>query len=216
MSSSTLVAPRGKVKFKVTRNVPIQQRTLRWLREHVDERIPRLYYKLVLGHDAHVTMFGRLYIRVMKAGTNVWINPYTGKEALTPVLVSEGLVTTTFRDDIVDALDDDAGSGQLATFNDYKYHEVGTDNTAESNAHTALQATSGISRVSGTQAQPSSNVYESVATITADATETWQEHGIFNASSSGQLMDRSVFTGIAVESSDQVEFTYQITFTAES
>lgn len=198
----------------------LQKRILAWLRDNVNRDIPQAWYRLVLGHDLHVSVYATLRARLYRAEEGVWVHPYKPglwlpNNDYAPI-ISHRKVTTTFRNDIVDALDDDAGSGQLATFNDYKFHEVGTSSTAEANTDTALVATSGIARVTGTQAQPSANVYQSVATVTADASETWQEHGIFNASTSGQLMDRSVYTGIAVVSSDQVQFTYEITFNAEA
>ena len=127
-------------------------------------------------------------------------------------LVSSGKVTTAFRD---------FEAGQLVTetsaYGDFKFHEVGTDNTAEANSQTALIATSGIARQTGTQTNPSASTYQSVATVTADATETWQEHALFNHLTTGTMMDRSLISPTApVVASDTVQFTYTLTKNAEA
>lgn len=121
------------------------------------------------------------------------------------------LVTDVFVSEIVDEL----VSATSSEFADFDYHEVGTSSTAESNNHTALQATSGIARATGSPTDSDPN-YVNVATVTADATESWEEHGIFNNSSGAALMDRSVTGGIAVNSSDEVEFTYTLTVNPET
>jgi hypothetical protein len=95
---------------------------------------------------------------------------------------------------------------------DYKYHEAGTDATAEANSQTALIVTTGIARVAGTQTNPTASTYQSIATVTADTTETWQEHGIFNASTGVTLLDRSLISPtVAVVLNDTVQFTYVLT-----
>ncbi|KKL24278.1 hypothetical protein LCGC14_2416890, partial [marine sediment metagenome] len=52
--------------------------------------------------------------------------------------------------------------------------------------------------------------------ITADATETWEEEGLFNNTAGAALMDRSLTGGQAVNSSDQVEYTYELTKNPEA
>lgn len=125
--------------------------------------------------------------------------------------LSGGKVTTAFRGEIIDEL----VSATSSEFADFDYHEVGTDNTAEANSQTALIATTSIARATGTptDADP---IYRNVATITADATETWEEHGIFNNSSGAAMMDRSLTGGQSVVLSDQVQYTYELTVNAES
>jgi hypothetical protein len=126
--------------------------------------------------------------------------------------VSEGKVTTAFRDFMALMLVTDA-----TTMGDYKYHEVGTSATAEANTDTALIVTTSIARVVGTQTNPTASTYQSIATVTADSTETWQEHGIFNASTSVTLMDRSLISPtVAVVNLDTVQFTYVLTLNAEA
>lgn len=188
-----------------------RQQTLAWLRDHVSPNAPRWYYQTVLGHDLHLSVLAELDVVHYHATQP---DPFTGRLGWTENvgLVSAGKVTTAFRDNIVDNLVTDT-----TAFGDYKFHEVGTDNTAEANSQTALIVSSGIARATGTQVEAASDQYRSVATVTADATETWQEHGIFNASTSGVLMDRSLISPtVSVVASDQVTFTYTITIVAEA
>jgi hypothetical protein len=165
----------------------------------------------VLGHDAHISMMAELYVKHYHA---TQVDPFTGQLGWLENVgrVSQGKVTTAFRDFLALMLVTDA-----TTMGDYKYHEVGTDATAEANSQTALIATSGIARVSGTQTNPSASTYQSVATVTADTSETWQEHGLFNASTSVTLMDRSLISPtVSVVASDTVQFTYTLTLNAEA
>lgn len=188
-----------------------RQELLAWLRDHVHNSIPHWYYSFVLGHDLHISTFGELHIQHYHANQP---DPFTGRMGwLENIgLVSVGKVTTAFRDFEAGALVTDT-----TAYGDFKHHEVGTANTAEANSQTALTTSSGIARVAGTQTNPSASTYQSVATVTADAGETWQEHGIFNASTSGTMLDRSVLSPTAVvEISDQVTFTYTLTKNAES
>ena len=148
-----------------------------------------------------------------------WVSPeafltaHRGNRGFTEELgwLSGGLVTAAFVSEVVDEL----VSATSSEFADFDYHEVGTSNTAESNAHTALQTTSGIARATGTPTDSDPD-YVNVATITADASETWQEHGIFNNSTGPAMMDRSLTGGQAVVSSDEVEYTYTLTVNAET
>ncbi len=104
---------------------------------------------------------------------------------------------------------------ETSAFGDFKYHEMGLGTQAENANETALQTTTGIARATGSQTEgASANIYKSVGTITADATEAITEHGLFNASSGVTMMDRTKFTAINVVSGNQIEFTFQITFTA--
>ena len=126
-------------------------------------------------------------------------------------IVKDKLVTTAFVDFIVDQL-----IAETSVFGDFKYHEVGIGVGAEAVGDTALGTTSGIARATGTQVETDHDTYKSVGTITADATEAWTEHGLFNASTGVTLMDRTVFSAINVVSGNQVEFTFEISFTAGS
>lgn len=126
-------------------------------------------------------------------------------------------VTKAFVNVQVGAMADAAGSGEAAEFNDFNEHEVGTDNTAEANTQTALGATSGIALAAGTQVDSGGDppVYTSVATITADATETWEEEGQFSTSTD-TLGDRALTGGQSVTSGNQVQYTRGWTVNPES
>jgi hypothetical protein len=202
---------RAGLLHRSERPVPIQQRALAWLRDHVNSELPRTWYRLVLGHDLHVSTYAELYVRHFHASER---DPFTGQLGWweNVGLVSAGKVTTAFRDFEIDQL-----IAESSAYGDFKYHEVGTDNTAEANTQSALIVTTGIARVAGTQIEASAPVYRSVATVTADTTETWQEHGIFNALTSGVMMDRSLISPtVAVVSGDTVQFTYELTKAAEA
>ena len=124
-------------------------------------------------------------------------------------VVKDKMVTTAFVDYVVDNL-----IAELAAFGDFKFHEVGIGVGAEAITDTALGTTSGIARATGTQVETDHDTYKSVGTITADATEAWTEHGLFNIVTAGILMDRTVFAAINVVSGNQVEFTFEISFSA--
>lgn len=204
-------AERAPLLLHNTRRSVWRQRVLAWLRDHIHTSIPRAYYRLVLGHDLHVSTYAELHVRHYHANEP---DPFTGRLGWWENVgrVSAGKVTTAFRDFEVDQL-----IAETSVYGDFKYHEVGTSATAEANTQTALTTTSGIARVAGTQVEAAADQYQSVATVTADASETWQEHGIFNASTSGTMMDRSLISPtVAVVASDTVQFTYTLTKTAEA
>lgn len=190
---------------------PTQQQLLAWLRDHVSEDIPRHWYQLVLGHDLHVATYATLHVQQYHARFR---DPWTGEMGWWENLgrVSQGKVTIAFRDFEVDQL-----QASTSLYSSFKYHEVGTSASAEANTDTALTTTTAITRVAGTQTEVTADVYRSVATVTADTTETWQEHGLFNAVTGSTLMDRSVMSPTAaVVNLDTVQFTYSLTKTAEA
>jgi hypothetical protein len=189
----------------------VQQRVLHWLKTNISRSIPKWYYNLVLGHDLHISVYAELYIKHFHSTMR---DPFTGEMGWLENVgrVSVDKVTTAFRDFEIDQL-----IAETSAYGDFKFHEVGTGNTAEANSQTALITPSGIARATGTQVEASASVYRSVATVTADATETWEEHGIFNASTSGTMLDRSLPSPApAVVASDTVQFTYELTKAAEA
>ena len=245
--------------FRTPNLNPWQKRLLGWLRDHVNEDIPSMVYKVVLGHDLHVSMFGNLYAQHHHAG---WANPFNPEkfdEPLDPWALSHpsqravydlhmkivrsqgikaanawlatqpkavispgfienlgwlsgGKVTTAFISELVSEL----VSATASEFADFDSHEVGIEaSPTESNTDTALVTPSGIARVAGTPTD-SDPIYQSVGTVTADATETWTEHGVFNNTTGATLMDKTATGGQAVNSSDTVAYTYQNTFAAEA
>jgi hypothetical protein len=213
---------RPGVKFDA-RKYEWQSRLLTWLRDNVHQDIPYWYYMAILGHDLHYSTYANLFAKHWHKG---WANPFEPEkldEPLDPTMMnglgfleelgwlSGGKVTEAFISEEIDELVSTSGT----EYADFDFHEVGTSTTAEANSQTALIATSGISRVTGTptDADP---IYRNVGIVTADASETWEEHGLFNNSSGVALMDRSLTGGQSVTSSDQVQYTYQLTKTKES
>jgi hypothetical protein len=123
----------------------------------------------------------------------------------------------------------DAGVGQVVnafrnTFELelFNFHGLGTGATAEAVGQTALvtelttQYSTDNVRPTGAQSAPAANQYQSVATITVDAAATITEHGLFSQAAvpGGSLWDRSVFTGLALNSGDSIIATYIATITS--
>ena len=221
-------SPKGAIYRVGARAKPrrfnFQRKALEWLRDHVDERVPYWYYLGTLGHDLHVSTFADLYGKHWHVG---WANPFT-RTATGPIeenAATSGLlgfvehlgwlsgakVTSAFVSQEVAYM----SGTDTAEYADYDYHEVGLSNTAESNGDTALLNSSGIARVAGTPTN-AAPIYRTVATITADTAETWEEHGVFNNSTGPYLLDRSLTGGQAVVASDQVMYTYELTKQAEA
>lgn len=219
----------GLLHRNVKRGSTWRRNVLAWLRDHVSSEIPRRYYNLVLGHDLHTSTFAELYARHFHYGQP---DPFTGLLEFHDVLrrgvvetvpgwwedlglVSRDKVTVAFRTFEIGQL-----VAESSEYGDFKFHRVGTSAAVEDNTHTTLTTDAGITGESGTQVD-ADPIYRTVATVTADATETWQEHGIFSQAGTttpaGTLMDRSLITPtVSVVSSDTVEFTYELTKNAEA
>ena len=106
-----------------------------------------------------------------------------------------------------------------------RYHGYGTGTTAEASGDTALvtelttQYASDSTRPTGTLTENAANIFETVATLSPDTggTIAITEHGIFSATSSGVLLDRTVFSAVnLVAGSDSLQTTYRLTYTAGS
>jgi hypothetical protein len=124
--------------------------------------------------------------------------------------VAYGLVTTAFVNFMVDQL-----QTETSVFGDFKYHDSGVGTTGAAVGDTDIETTDGESRATGTQAEGvSANIYRSVGTISYTSTLAITEHGLFNASTSGTLMDRHVFSAVNVVNGDSIEFTYELTVNA--
>lgn len=100
---------------------------------------------------------------------------------------------------------------ELENFN---WHDSGTGSTAEAVGDAALVTPAGPARVSGTQSEPATNQYRSVATISYTTTQSIVEHGLFSASTAGVLFDRTVFSAVGVNNGDSIQFTYTLTVNA--
>lgn len=193
-------------------NEPIQQKVLAWLRDHINREIPRAWYQMVLGHDLHTSMFAELYVSHFH---NEEKDPFTGQYGWLENCgrVSRGKVTTAFRDFNATNFVTDS-----TTFGDFKFHRPGLGTTAEANTQTALTTDAGL-EATGNQTNPTASTYQSVGTVTADTTETWEEHSIRNATGAagGTMLDRSLISpNVAVVNLDTVQFTYVLTLNAEA
>lgn len=146
-----------------------------------------------------MTGYGKLEIVLFRA---------TG-EVIRYGVVSYRVVTTAFVDFVTDQL-----QTETSAFGDFKYHDSGVGTTDPAVGDTDIETTDGESRSSGTQTESAHNVYQSVGTISYTTTKAITEHGLFNASTSGTLMDRSEFSAINVVSGDSIQFTYSLTLTA--
>lgn len=94
------------------------------------------------------------------------------------------------------------------------FHHSGTGATAAAIGDTTLQTPTADARATGTQSNPASGQYRTVATCSYAGSQTITEWGLFTASSGGTLWDRRTFTGIATDTSTSIEFTYTLTINA--
>jgi hypothetical protein len=106
-----------------------------------------------------------------------------------------------------------------------KYHGIGTGNTAESSADTALvtESTTALNpdstRATGSLTEgAAANIFRTVGTNLVDASVACVEHGIFSqaATGGGTLLDRSVFSTVNLASGDSLASTYDLTIAAGS
>jgi len=130
---------------------------------------------------------------------------------MTPMLF--GLVTTAG----VNFLATDFASGQATPrISAMNFHDSGTGTTAAATGDTALQTQAGpATRATGTQSNPSANVYKSIGTIAYVSTLAITEWGIFNqAAQGGTLWDHRIFSAINVVSGDSIQYSYSLTINA--
>lgn len=196
------IRPRGDLGIKVTRapKAPLSWRLRNWLR-------PPFIVGLLgwlLGHVytrifGAPVLLGRLEARLIRKDGSV----------INYGVLGFRVVTTAFVSFVVDQL-----QTETSAFGDFKYHDSGVGTTAENAANTDMETTDGESRATGTQTEASATVYQSVATISYTTTKAITEHGLFNASTSGTLMDRTVFSAINVVNGDSIQFTYSLTVSA--
>jgi uncharacterized membrane protein YphA (DoxX/SURF4 family) len=103
-----------------------------------------------------------------------------------------------------------AGGTSTSAFN---YHDSGTGTNAAAVTDTALQTPTALARVAGTQTTPgSTNVYQTVATLSYNNTFAITEWGLFSALSGGTLWDRRVIGTITTAPGDEIEWTYTCMF----
>ena len=125
-------------------------------------------------------------------------------------VVSRRLVTTAFVNFVVDQM-----QAETTEFGDFKFHDSGVGVTAAAIGDTDMETTDGEARVTGTQTEgASANIYRTVGTITYTTTKAITEHGVFSIVTGGTMIDRHTFAAVNVDNTDQIEFTYEITFAA--
>lgn len=93
------------------------------------------------------------------------------------------------------------------------YVAWGTGAGTAAKTDTTLFTEASESRVAATLSQPTADTNRFVATITANGTKTITNAGVFSASSGGTCLLKSDFTGIALVSGDQIQFTFNLQFT---
>lgn len=162
----------------------------------------RIFEALRVTRPRAVEMFGFLEAKVF--------NP-DGTLKRDAGLVSCREVTAAFAKVLVDGF---AGSAAAAGLDDYFIHKMGSGSTAETDTQTALVAGQ-AGGADGSQTHgTSSQIYQTVATLTAGAALGCREHGIFNATTGGVMLDRSVVTNIDLNTDDIVTWTYSLTVNA--
>ncbi len=75
---------------------------------------------------------------------------------------------------------------------------------------TSLFTEASETRQQTTNSQPSANINRFVATIVADGTKTITNAGLFTLVSGGILWIKGDFTGIPVNVSDSIEYTFEL------
>jgi hypothetical protein len=130
-------------------------------------------------------------------------------------LMSIKEITSAFSNHLVDAL---VLSGAAATFHLFNEHKMGAGSTLETHTLTELvSGQAGAQLASGGPGQgrgATSNIYQSIGTITAGSAYGCREHGVFNASTNGIMLDRSLVTDINLATDDVVTWTYELTVNA--
>jgi len=192
------------------RHIPCAKAPLSWrVKNLVTRRAPDVP-RLLIAHAAR------------KAGVPVMLSRLSAKKRSKDGkwtdygVISTRVVTTAGVGFLVDAWQN------LVEMENMKYHGVGTGTNAEASADTALQTESTTilnpdsTRATGSLTESAANIFRTVGTVTFDGSGAITEHGIFSqaATGGGTLWDRSVFSAINVISGDNIQFTYDCTFTA--
>ena len=92
------------------------------------------------------------------------------------------------------------------------YVAWGTGAGSAAKGDAALFTEASESRVITTDSQPAADQNRFVGEITADGVKTITNAGILDASTSGNLLLHSDFTGIVLAASDSIQFTFTITW----
>lgn len=197
-----LMRPTGILTHKVIRGpkAPLTWKlanTLRW--DYIKPLLGITFVKPVAKRFGLMTGYGTLEAVLIKSNG----------EKVNYGVVSQRVVTTAFCAFLATQLV--TGTAEI---DEFKFHDSGVGTTGENVADTAIETTDGESRSSGTQLNPTSVTYRTVATIAYTTTKAITEHGVFSAATLATLLDRSVFAAINVVNGDSIQFTYTLTLTA--
>jgi hypothetical protein len=102
-------------------------------------------------------------------------------------------------------------SGTAAAITNW-YVAQGTGAGTAAKGDTTLFTEASEARVTTTDSQPTASQNRYVGTITADGTKTVTNAGIFDAATVGNMLLKSDFVGIGVDSGDSIQFTFTITW----
>lgn len=120
-------------------------------------------------------------------------------------------ITTVFAELLVDGMMD---SGVCADLDHFNFHGMGAGSTAETDTETGLVAEKAVKQAGSQTHGATSNIYRSVKTMTATSAFGCREHGVFDTLTGGNLLDRSLVTNIALNTDDEVAWTYELTVNA--
>jgi hypothetical protein len=113
---------------------------------------------------------------------------------------------------IVDLLDPDDGQTKLTDI----YVAWGTGGGTAAEVDTTLFTEAAEARVAVTHSQQTTtttgDTYQGVGTITSSSAQTITNAGLFDASTSGDMLLKGDFTGIILANGDKIEFTCQLQF----
>lgn len=156
-------------------------------------RVKSPFLKLTEGLRSEFRIIGTLLLKV-----------YDMNGELSHAAMHTNLVVDTGKAAVIDRL-------QAASPAVHDYMAIGTGTNAAAAGDTTLQTETGT-RVQGTLSQPTATTDRLVSTFAAgNGTAAITETGRLNASSSGNLFCRSVFSAVNKGASDSLQVTYDIT-----
>lgn len=154
----------------------------------------------------------------------LFLTHWHGKTGFQQVLGLASLhaVTDVFVNDVVDEMDEATDDASLKLYN---FHGIGTGVTGAAQTDTDIETeltteyNPNSTRATGSQSQPSANIYQTVATNTLDSgTPAVTEQGVLTSATvgAGTLCDRHTFAAKNLDGTagDGLQSTYQLTFTA--
>jgi hypothetical protein len=170
-----------------------------------DREVQEFYQEHVMGASPDRALPGRGHHPIRLIGT-LLIQLFNPDLELKDVRAIRNLVTNAGKDAVADRLQ--GVNGPPAVFD---YLAIGTGTTAAAAGDTTLQTETGT-RVQGTLSQPTSTTDRLVGTFAAgNGTAAITEAGRLNASSSGTLLIRQVFSAINKAAGDSLQLQHDLT-----